>query len=153
MKSYSDFILENRNILEMKIKLRDSSDGDHENVSKFIDEFHSNSVPHPFNRSRIFHHTSVELSKDGNQVHIHDLQSIEPNKGHGSKALHHLTKLSDKHNVKINLHAKAYSKDKSYITNSVKLGKWYHKHGFRFDDSEHKLNDHHDGADMTYYPR
>lgn len=122
-----------------------------EKADAFIKDFHKQSLEHPFHRSaRIFHNNAIDLSKDGNEVHIHDILSLDPNKGHGTKGLKELTKLADKHGVKLNLHAKAYSNDNKYISHTPALIKWYEKHGFQHEDPDY--NDR-EGSEMKYYPK
>lgn len=143
-----------KNLHEIYIKLRGHGNASGEHVDNYMKEYHQSSQAHPFNaHARIVHNTITHLSKDGNEVHIHDIQTLESGKGHATKALKHLTNLADKHNVKLNLHAKAYSKDKTHIRSSKKLSDWYKKHGFDYDDEEYHPDDHHDGVDMKYYPK
>ena len=122
-----------------------------EKANNFIKDFHKQSLEHPFHRStRIFHNNAIDLSRDGSEVHIHDIVSLDPNKGHGTKGLKELTKLADKHGVKLNLHALAYTKDPNYITHTPTLIKWYKKHGFQHEDPDY---DERGGSEMKYYPK
>lgn len=146
MISFKSYITENRIVLRGFGGSRDTSRSD-----SFIKDLHNTSSDHPFdNKKRILHGVAVHLSREGNTVHIHDLQSASPDSGHGTKALKHLTNLADKHNVKLTLHAKAYSKRPEHIQSTITLQKWYKKHGFHHDDHD---EDHSQGSDMTYYPK
>lgn len=144
MKSFSEYLS------EVVIRLGSGNDDKSKALMK---DFHSETQEHPFHReARIYHgNTTVHLSKDGREVHLHDIQSHAPKTGAGTKALKSLTSLADKHGVKINLHAKAYSDRPEHVKSTHKLVKWYKKHGFEHDDLEN--DDPHGGSDMTYYPK
>lgn len=118
---------------------------------KFMVDFANDSDEHPFNpAARILHGSVVHASRDGNQVHIHDIQTLAPKTGAGAKALKHLTHLADKHGVKLNLFAKAYSNRPEHIRSTPKLIKWYEKHGFKHDEPDYDPDY---GSEMTYYPK
>ena len=122
-----------------------------EKAEAFMKEFHEDSIEHPFNgRARIYHGASVEASKDGNEIHIGDLLSLYPKSGAGTEALTNLTKLADKHGVKLNLFAKAYSNRPEHITSTPRLIKWYRKHGFQHEEPDYDPSY---GSDMKYYPK
>lgn len=122
-----------------------------EQAHKFIVDFVNDSDEHPFNpAARILHGAVVHASRDGNQVHLHDIQTLAPKSGAGTKALKHLTSLADKHGVKLNLFAKAYSNRPEHIRSTPKLIKWYERHGFKHDEPDY---DPHYGSEMTYYPK
>ena len=145
MKNFATFIT------EVRIQLRGRGNYDDTNAKAFMDDLHNNHDIHPFDPDQhIIHNTVVHASKDGHQVHIHDLRTLDPDKGNGTKALKHLTAMADKHGVKLNLHAKAYSKQPEHVTKTHQLVSWYKKHGFTHD---HPEDDHSQGSDMTYYPR
>lgn len=130
-----------------RIKLTKSSG----NATQFIKDLVSDSDEHPFNSAaRILHGAIVHVSPVGNQIHLHDIQTLEPRSGAGTKALKHLTSLADKHGVKIGIHAKAYSKRPEYITSTPRLIKWYKKHGFQHDEPDYDPDY---GSEMTYYPK
>lgn len=122
-----------------------------EQAQKFMVDFADDSDEHPFNpAARILHGSVVHVSRDGNQVHIHDIQTLAPKSGAGTKALKHLTSLADKHGVKLNLFAKAYSNRPEHIRATPKLIKWYEKHGFKHDEPDYDPDY---GSEMTYYPK
>lgn len=125
--------------------------GSDEKAKAFLSDFENDSDEHPFHRSaRILHGSVVDLSKDGSNIHVHDIASIAPRTGAGTKALKHLTGLADKHGVKLNLFAKAYSKNPEHITSTKKLIKWYEKHKFKHDERDYDPDY---GSEMTYYPK
>lgn len=133
----------------VRIQLGRKVDG--KRAQAFMDEYHSDSQEHPFaHTARILHGAVVEASKDGNEVHIHDIRTTSPRSGAGTKALKHLTNLADKHNVKLNLFAKAYSNSPDHINNTERLVKWYEKHGFQHEEPDY---DERWGSDMKYYPK
>lgn len=133
----------------IRIQLGRKPDG--KRAQAFMDEYHSDSQEHPFaHTARILHGAVVEASKDGNEVHIHDIRTTSPRSGAGTKALKHLTNLADKHNVKLNLFAKAYSNNSDHINNTERLVKWYEKHGFQHEEPDY---DESWGSDMKYYPK
>jgi len=101
-------------------------------LDSFMDEWHKTTKPHPFNdRSRIHGGTMVELSPFDGNIHLSDIQTLEPNKGHGAHTIKHITSLADKHGVTVEGTALAYAKDKKYITKSKDLKTFYTKHGFK----------------------
>lgn len=105
--------------------------GNKKNTDAFMDDWHKSTTDHPFNhRARIHGGTQVELHPFDGKIHLSDIQSHEPGKGHGTKTLHHIKSLADKHGVTVSGTAKAYAKDKNYITKTSQLHKWYTKHGF-----------------------
>jgi hypothetical protein len=143
MLSFSSYINEVRLVLGRK--------PNGEKAEAFLKDFHADSQEHPFHHSaRILHNAVVHLSKDGNEVHMHDIQSVAPRSGAGTKALKHLTNLADKHGVKINLYAKAYSNSPDHIRSTGKLMKWYKKNGFQHEEPD---PDEREGSEMKYYPR
>jgi hypothetical protein len=133
----------------VRIKLGKGATG--ERAKQFMAEYGNDSTEHPFHRSaRILHGATVDLSRDGNDVHMHDIVSLAPKSGAGTKALKHLTGLADKHGVKINLFAKAYSNRPEHIKSTKRLIKWYEKHGFKHDEPDYDVDY---GSEMTYYPK
>lgn len=122
-----------------------------ERAQKLMADFTNDSDEHPFNpAARILHGAVVHASRDGHQVHIHDIQTTDPKSGAGTKALKHLTSLADKHSVKLNLFAKAYSNRPEHIRSTPRLIKWYEKHGFKHDEQDYDPDY---GSEMTYYPK
>lgn len=133
----------------IRIKLGQKPSG--KRADAFLDEYKQDSDEHPFHRSaRILHGSIVDLSKDGNNIHIHDIVSTAPKTGVGTKALKHLTRLADKHGIKLNLFAKAYSNRPEHIRSTPKLIKWYEKHDFKHDEPDYDPDY---GSEMTYYPK
>lgn len=128
--------------------------GNNDKASAFMRDLDDLSDAHPFHpRQRIIGGATVEVSPTSgrNQVHIHDVLSLEPNKGHATRAMGILKKLADKHNVVLDLFAKAYSNSPSHITDTEQLVRWYQKLGFEItDDYDPEILD--DGVEMRYYP-
>lgn len=126
---------------EVTIKLGSKgNDERRKRAAAFVDDLHKSSTEHFSNhRARVIGKAHVHISGDSDGVHIHDIQSHEPGSGAGTHALKHLTKLADKHKVKLHLHAKGYGD-----TSTHQLKKWYKKHGF------HSSED--DPSDMTRHP-
>jgi hypothetical protein len=64
--------------------------------------------------------------------------------------------LADKHRVKLDALAKAYSRDRRYITDTEQLVKWYIKHGFVVEDElvdDPSDLEGYEEIQITYYPR
>ena len=126
-------------------------------TKEFIEDFFDNTQEHPFNRkARIYGDAVIEIYPVGNEIHLSDILSIQPKSGAGTKAVRFLTALADKHSVKLSLTAKAYSRDKNYVTDTEQLARWYKKLGFEITDDIVDDPDDLEGyeqIDMTYYPR
>lgn len=136
---------------EEPIRIRLGKGPTGERAKQFMDDFHKDSDEHPFHHTaRILHGATVHLSRDGNDVHMHDILTLAPKSGAGTKALKHLTGLADKHGVKINIFAKAYSNRPEHIKSTKRLVKWYEKHGFKHDEPDYDVDY---GSEMTYYPK
>lgn len=111
-------------------------------------DFEDMTEPHPFdNRKRILNDVMIELGPFGHNIHITDIVSMKPGQGHGSVALRKINDLADKHDLSIDLTAKAYSDDRM---STSQLRKWYKRHGF-FDD-EDTYGDDYEGYDMKRVP-
>lgn len=131
--------------------------GGSQRTTSFMDEFFEVSDEHPFNRkARIFEGTIIELYPLFNEIHISDIVSTQPRSGAGARAIKNLMKLANKHRVKLNLTAKAYSNDGKFITDTEQLVKWYMRLGFNITDN--LVDDPNDlegleEVEMTYFPR
>jgi len=127
------------------------------NTTAFIDDFFTNTQEHPFNnKARIYAGAVLEIYPMGNVIHISDIMSTAPNSGAGSKAISFLINLADKHRVKLDLTAKAYARDKKFITDTAQLANWYKKMGFVVDDEFIDDPDDLEGyeeVNMAYYPK
>lgn len=131
------------------------------NTDLFMNELNELTTDHPYdNRSRILNNTTVEISPFGGMIHISDIRSLLPNSGAGTETMKLLMALADKHNVKLHLVAKAYSKDKKYITDTEKLVLWYRKLGFTIDDEivddwsiENNDFEGYESVEMVYHPK
>jgi hypothetical protein len=122
---------------------------------EFMQELYDYTDEHPFNhRQRILGSTAIEVSavRTQNRIHLHDILSLEPNKGHATKAIGYLKALANKHIVKIELFAKAYSNSPKHITDTAHLVKWYEKLGFEIDDENYDEEYVDEGVNMLYYP-
>lgn len=122
----------------------------------FLSDLEKITSEHPFdNRSRILKNASIEVSAYDKDIHISDIRSLLPRTGAGTEAMKILTNLADKHHVRLHLIAKAYSKDQKYVTDTVKLIKWYISLGFVVDDDFLDDDDYegYDEVEMVYYPR
>ena len=123
----------------------------------FIDEFFYKTQEHPFNsRARIYNGAVIEIYPMGNNIHISDVMTTAPKSGAGTTAIKFLTALADKHTVKLELIAKAYSRDKRFITDTEQLANWYKRLGFHVDDEFIDNPDDLEGyeeVNMTYFPR
>lgn len=141
-------------ISEITIKL---GSGRTDNTDAYLRELNSITQEHPFNgRARILGNAAIEVYAANKNIHISDIQSLAPNTGAGSAALKLLTDLADKHHVKLDLTAKAYAKDKKYVTDTAQLAAWYKRMGFHVDDEFIDDPDDLEGyeqIDMMYYPR
>lgn len=135
-------------------RLKLGGGGDNSRAQAFIQDLEGLSDAHPFHpRQRIIGGATVEISpvRGTNQVHIHDVLSLEPNKGHATRALGLLKKLADKHKVVIDLFAKAYLRNPGYISDTEQLVRWYQRLGFEItDDYDPEILD--DGVEMRYSP-
>lgn len=115
----------------------------------FLEDFIDITEEHPFSRNaRIMGGAAIELSRVGPRVHIHDITSLDPGKGHGGAAMRMLQKLAERNGVVLELHAKAYRDDRM---DTEQLIKWYQKLGFQLMDKPEDI-DLDDGAEMRYYP-
>lgn len=131
-------------ITTIKLGQKPNSDKAKAFVADFVDQSHD----HPFNRrARIFNDTMIELSVDGAEVHLSDIQTMKPRSGAGTKAMKALVQLADKHGVRINAFAKAYANDEKFVSDTVELVKWYERLGFTVVDEED------DGYEIKYYPK
>jgi t-SNARE complex subunit (syntaxin) len=135
----------NPHIYEAVIKLGGASDG----AKNFMDELHSTTEAHPWDpRIRIINgNVTVEASKIGNTIHLHDIVSHAPRSGAGTKALNHLKALADKHGVELEGVAKGYTDEGGRISSSNRLKKWYIKNGFTASYGSAE-----DGYDISYKP-
>jgi len=127
------------------------------NTEAFLQDYYDNTSEHPFNPSaRVYGDSVLEIYPMGNQIHISDVLTLNPRSGGGTKAIQFLKALSDKHRVKLDLIAKAYSSDNKFITDTENLVRWYLKLGFEIDDEFiDDVNDIEgvDEVDMIYYPK
>ena len=126
---------------------------DNSRALSFIDELEGMAEVHPFNPDqRIIGGAAIHISPTRrNRVHVHDVLSLEPNKGHATRMVRLLQKLAKKHNVAIELFAKAYSNSPNHITDTERLVQWYEKLGFHKDEDMDEI-DIDDGVEMSYYP-
>jgi hypothetical protein len=114
----------------------------------FLQDFYELSDEHPFNnKARVIAGTAIELGRYQNRIHISDITSLNPGKGYGGKAMQMLIKLAHKHNVGLELFAKAYRDDRM---STEELIKWYQRLGFQVVDDLDDL-DLDDGVEMRYY--
>jgi hypothetical protein len=115
----------------------------------FIQDFLDMSDEHPFNpRVGIIGGAAIELSKFHGNIHLSDITSLDPGKGHSSTAMRLLTKLADKHNVVIELIAKAYRDDRM---STEELVQWYQRLGFKLMQDPDDLDLDY-GVEMRYIP-
>jgi hypothetical protein len=141
-------------ISEIRIKLGQRHKNGSPAVQKFMKAFMEASDPHPFDHnSRVFGGTTIHLSPDNYEVHIHDVQSLNPKSGAGTKAMKALLKLADKHHVNLNAVAKAYAKHGDYIKDTEKLVSWYRKLGFDIEDADENDTFYYDGVEIKYYSK
>lgn len=113
----------------------------------FIQDFLDISEPHPFNpRVGIIGGAAIELSKFNGNIHLSDITSLDPGKGYSNAAMRLLTRLADKHNVVIELIAKAYRNDRM---DTEQLVQWYQRLGFQPVDDDLDLDY---GVEMRYIP-
>jgi hypothetical protein len=115
-------------------------------LDDFMEEYYEITSPHPFdNVTRILGNTAVHISPTSdNEIHIHDILSLLPRSGAGTDAMKELINLSDKYGIPLSGFAKAYHKDKKFITDTDKLLNWYKKLGFTV------VNKHEDGYEIRY---
>jgi hypothetical protein len=127
------------------------------NTAAFMDDYILITQEHPFNhKARIYNGAVLEVYPMGNAVHVSDVMTTAPRSGAGTAAVKFLTSLADRHRVKLELLAKAYSKDKKYITDTEQLANWYKKMGFHVDDEFIEDPDDLEGYEeinMTYFPK
>ena len=117
-------------------------------ANEFLQDFENMSDEHPFNhKARVVGGAAIKLGRYQNRIHISDITSLEPGKGHGGTAMKMLIKLAHKHNVGLELFAKAYRDDRM---STEQLVKWYQKLGFHIVDDLDDL-DLDDGVEMRYY--
>lgn len=127
----------------------------------FLSDLEKITTEHPFDsRSRILKSATIEVSAYDKDIHISDIRSLAPKSGAGTEAMKILINLADKHNVRLHLIAKAYSKDPKYVTDTSKLIEWYQRLGFVVDDEflddhaiEHGDYEGYDEVEMVYYPK
>lgn len=128
------------------------------NTEQFLQDYYSNTEDHPFNsKVRVYNGAMLEISPWDNEIHIGDITSTAPRSGAGTAGMKFLTSLADKHNVKLDLTAKAYSNDPERIGDTEQLARWYQRLGFQVDpDSmpDDDLDDFEglDQIDMKYWP-
>lgn len=130
-------------------------------TNMFLSDLESITSEHPFDsRSRILKNASIEVSAFDKDIHISDIRSLSPKSGAGTEAMKILIDLANKYFVRLHLNAKAYSNDPKYITDTVKLIKWYQSLGFVVDDEfldsdAYDANDFegYDEVEMVYYPK
>lgn len=131
-------------ITTIKLGQKPNSDKAKAFFSDFVEQSHD----HPFNhRAHIFHDTMIELSVDGAEIHLSDIQTMKPKSGAGTKAMKALLELADTHGVKINAFAKAYARDDKFVTDTDDLVKWYERLGFAV------VSEQDDGYEIKYYPK
>lgn len=139
-------------LVEQVIKMRRAPAG---NANAFIQDFVGMSDDHPFaHRQRIVGGAAMEvgtMNHDQNRVYVHDVMTLEPQKGHASKAVSLLINLANKHQVTLELFAKAYAKDSRYVTRTDQLVRWYQKLGFTVKNPK-QLKHFEDGVEMEYRP-
>jgi hypothetical protein len=124
-------------------------------IEQFLQDYYANTEDHPFNsKVRIYKGAMLEISPWGNEIHIGDITSTAPRSGAGTAGIKFLTSLADKHNVKLDLTAKAYSNDSKRIGNTEKLARWYQRLGFKVDPTSIPSDDFEglDQIDMKYWP-
>jgi len=113
----------------------------------FLEDFLDMSEEHPFNdRVRIIGGAAVEASRQGGNVRISDITSLDPRKGHASAAMRLLQKLAKEHGVTLKLTAKAYRDD---MMSTEQLVNWYQKLGFEIESNDNDIDN---GVDMQYIP-
>ena len=127
---------------------------DNSRALAYIDELYDVSQPHPFdNRKMILGGSIIHVSPTrNNEIHLHDIQTMEPRKGHATQAMKTLMAMADKHNVDIELIAKAYHHDSNYITDTEDLVGWYERLGFQIENGSDDYG-YGDGVEMKYYAR
>lgn len=127
------------------------------NIKNFINDYIDQTQEHPFNaKARIYNGSVLEIYPFNNNIHISDIMSTAPRTGAGTAGIKFLMMLANKHNVKLELIAKAYSRDKKYITDTEQLAKWYMRLGFQIDDEYVEDPNDLEGYEqinMIYYPR
>ena len=103
------------------------------NLEVFMKEFYDISQGHPFNdRARILNDTVFEIRPLWGEIHISDIQAIEPRRGMATAAVKSLMALADKHGVVLSGTASAYARPGTdYISKTSDLVKWYKKLGFK----------------------
>lgn len=115
----------------------------------FVQDFIDISEPHPFNsKSRLLGGTAIELSRFGNRVHISDIVGLQPGEGKASQSMRLLISLAQRHNVVLELIAKAYRDDRM---STEQLVQWYKRLGFQPMENLDEI-DIDDGVEMRYYP-
>jgi hypothetical protein len=127
---------------------------DNSRAQAFLKDFEELSQDHPFShKQRIIGGAAIEASasRTRNSVHIHDVLTLDPDKGHATRALRLMQKLAAKHSVTLDLFAKAYTKDRKYQTDTKKLVQWYQKLGFEITDEPDEI-DFDSGVEMRYIP-
>ena len=126
-------------------------------LDNFIEDYMMISSEHPWNpRVRIIDNTVIELSPFGGSVHISDIVATQPRSGFATSSVKKLQELANKHNVKLELTAKAYANDAERISDTEQLVRWYLKMGFVIEDDLVDDPDDLEGleqVDMVYYPR
>jgi hypothetical protein len=105
---------------------------------------------HPFARNeRVFdNRATFDVSPFGDNMHLGDIRSLQPNTGAGTAALEYLKGIADKYAVPITGIAKTYDKSDKYITDTDQLADWYRKRGFEIGDGYPE-----DGYEIIYNPR
>ena len=101
-------------------------------TTAFMQDFTNFTQAHPWdNLSRILGSTMVQVYPVNGEIHLSDIQTLNPKSGAGTTAIQHLLKLADKHGVVITGTAKAYAPKGAMISTSTRLRKWYEKLGFK----------------------
>jgi len=134
-----------------------NNQGSSNNTEAFLQDYYDNTSEHPFNaRARVYDNSVLQIYPMGNKIHVSDVLTLQPRSGSGTKAMQFLKALSDKHRVKLDLTAKAYSSDNKFVTDTEQLVRWYSKLGFEIDDEFIDDIDDLEGVeevDMIYHPK
>ena len=118
-------------------------------IAAFMQDFTDTTKQHPWNeRSRILGSTMVEVYPANSEIHLSDIQTLQPKSGAGTAAIQHLLKLADKHGVVITGTAKAYASKGPMISTSTRLRKWYEKLGFKVTGGDKD-----EGFEIKYTPK
>lgn len=115
-----------------------------------MDEIYSGSQEHPFSSSeRVFdNRATFHAYPVGDELHLSDIRSLQPNSGAGTDTLNYLKAIADKHGVPITGTAKTYHSGDKYIQDTERLADWYRKRGFEVGEGYPE-----DGYEIRYNPR